>query len=261
MRIASVCIPRATRAKHILLAATTLGLTVRVTQVVLSSFKTSPVHETIMCMVIIIDLLVVAFTWSAILWMKASRGLLRLIIAAWVLALLLPLWLPLASKVAPMWTPERADLLSGEWFGTVGVLSIAVLGVAWFIDEVAFQLVYQRAFRYDPGRVYCIEVSSRAFTNIHLQPGEVIFFERPISPWIAGTTALPTGGERAQTVILSAPPGETHADLTITTNRRSYHLHLVVGDGTYNPTVSWRYPFSPSTSRPRQRGPFGTIPC
>jgi len=78
-----------------------------------------------------------------------------------------------------------------------------------------------------------------------LQPGEKLATRPTVgdaSLWIIHVIDAVHGDEPQQHVQVTPLRVDTTTNLTLTTNRRNYHLELLAGSGAYMAAVQWRYP-------------------
>ena len=104
-------------------------------------------------------------------------------------------------------------------------------------------------YSYEPKQLYSVVAAPMHVTDLALQEGEKL-------------TAQPTAGDAARWVIsVLQGDAQTHVfvkplrpglstNLTLTTNRRSYHLELATrDDGAYMAAVAWQYPIDEAARR------------
>ena len=100
-----------------------------------------------------------------------------------------------------------------------------------------------QVFAYAEGALYRVYAAPGRVTDIALQPGETI---RSISSgdttrWLVDTTTSGDVEARAHVLVKPTVAGLNN-NLTIFTDRRTYHLALVSTKETFIASLSWRYP-------------------
>jgi type IV secretion system protein VirB9 len=121
------------------------------------------------------------------------------------------------------------------------------LGEASARDVPAFPTVRPLAtYTYNPTTLYAVTTAPERVTDLALQPGERLTVQPTAGDaarWVISVADPVVGEEPAQHVFLQPLRPGIVTNLTLTTNRRSYHLELSSAtDGRYTAAVAWKYP-------------------
>ncbi len=101
-----------------------------------------------------------------------------------------------------------------------------------------------QVYPYTDGALYRLYAAPGQVSDIALQPGETLVSVSAGDTvrWIVGDTSSGSGGTARAHVLVKPIGAGLSTNLMIATDRRTYHLELESGDGTYMAALSWRYP-------------------
>ncbi len=100
-------------------------------------------------------------------------------------------------------------------------------------------------FDYDEGALYRIYTAPLRQTDIMLQPGERMISQPgggDTTRWKIGSAISMNNGEEQQHLLVKATRPGIYTNLTIFTDRRTYHIELESFKETYMAAVNWNYP-------------------
>ena len=102
-------------------------------------------------------------------------------------------------------------------------------------------------YAYDEGALFQVYAAPGQFTDIALQPGEILAPTGPVAAgdtvrWIIGDTVSGSGPEARVHILVKPTRPNLRTNLIINTDRRTYHVELRSTASTYMASVSWRYP-------------------
>ena len=100
-------------------------------------------------------------------------------------------------------------------------------------------------FDYDEGALYRIYTAPLRQTDIMLQPGERMISQPgggDTTRWKIGSAISQSNGVEQQHLLVKATRPGLYTNLTIFTDRRTYHIELESYKETYMAAVNWNYP-------------------
>ena len=100
-------------------------------------------------------------------------------------------------------------------------------------------------FDYDDGALYRIYTAPLRQTDIMLQPGERMISQPgggDTTRWKIGSAISQVGGVEQQHLLVKATRPGLYTNLTVFTDRRTYHIELESYKRTYMAAVNWNYP-------------------
>ena len=103
-----------------------------------------------------------------------------------------------------------------------------------------------QTYPYMKGALYQLYTAVNQVTDIVLESGENLLSVSAGDTvrWIVGDTVSGSGEDSQVHILVKPIAADLQTNLVITTDRRTYHLELHSGDGTYMASVSWVYPYS-----------------
>ncbi|WP_419739549.1 P-type conjugative transfer protein TrbG [Ruegeria sp.] len=101
-----------------------------------------------------------------------------------------------------------------------------------------------QVYPYTKGALYRLYAAPERVSDIALQTGEKLtsVAAGDTVRWVIGDTLSGTGATQRTHVLVKPFAPDLETNLVITTDRRTYHLHLISTDRTAMAAISWTYP-------------------
>lgn len=102
-------------------------------------------------------------------------------------------------------------------------------------------------YTFTEGEVYPVQAAPGRITDIVLEPGEALSATGPVAAgdtvrWVIGDSQSGAGASaRVHILVKPTRPG-LETNLIVNTDRRTYRIELHATQGSYMPSVAWRYP-------------------